>query len=215
MFSLRKSVNNFINDLLVSGNPSNIYSLGTVLYGRDNSPTGSQTLIERPYNNNLEAMRNYYLNDGGLGVLQHINGDGTRGGLGAQRARVMVNTSSRPYGAKDDRIQAVIFMTDGRNMKYLKGGGPNGWDEVDDPSQDALFANQCAQMKSEGVILYTIAFGKDVVCYPSIAAMLATCASGNTLAEKSKYAFVAITGDELEGAFKSIATSISEIRIVK
>lgn len=217
IYMLRNSVNNFIDTLLEGGtNPSPTYSLATVLYGRDDSPGKPATMIEQVYDNDLNSVRAFYLAESGTGYLVPISGDGTKGGTGALHAKARVDTTTRPYGPKDSRVQAVIFMTDGRNMRYRSTPHPvTGWNEEDDPTENALFSAQCSAMKGNGVQLYTIAFGEDVDCYSSIATMLYNCASGNTPAEKSKFYYKATTGHELDDAFQNIASSIKAIRIVK
>ncbi len=227
MHGLRQSVNNFIDDLIGDGPTlSENYSLGTVLYGRDTSPPiitstggvsgGPRVLVTKTYDNNLQAMKTFYLGtgSGNTGVLDSTNimGPGTLGGLGAQTVHGMVNSSNRPYGTKDGRIQSVIFMTDGRNMVYDPSSTTR---ESDSPAQNTLFSNQCMQMKNAGVLVYTIAYGGDIVCFPQISTLLRDCASGTTAAEKADYFFEATDGNELDAAFTKIGASIQNIRIVK
>lgn len=99
-----------------------------------------------------------------------------------------------PYN-EPDSTKVIILMTDGSfNSAYFNGQG----------SSDAQARSICNEMHSnEKIVIFGVAFqapqsGQDVLEY---------CAT------KTEYFFSASTAQELEDAYQSIATSVSDLRI--
>ncbi|MDJ0946630.1 MAG: pilus assembly protein [Kiloniellales bacterium] len=109
------------------------------------------------------------------------------------------NTLPLDYGeALMDK--AIIIMTDGANT-------PNC---ADDPlsvaATEAMFAQQCQAMKTQGVIIYTITFQLND---PDTNALFESCASG-----AERY-FKSPSGEQLELAFTTIANDLSTLRLTQ
>jgi hypothetical protein len=109
----------------------------------------------------------------------------------------------------------IVMMTDGENTHYqtdMTAYGrpadlPKGF-KIDDSMKDL-----CANIKAQGIILFTITFGGKT---SGAAATYKACASPETLQKMpgQKY-FHAPTGAELVSVFGRIAGQISELRLVK
>jgi Flp pilus assembly protein TadG len=127
----------------------------------------------------------------------------TAGHLGAAWAWYLISpawsaiwpSSGRPveYGT-NDTTKAVILMTDGIfNQRYESTNG----------SSEAQARAVCADMKSKGVAVYSVAFQA-----PSTAqALLQDCSSG------SSFYYSAENGEELRQAFTEIAKTLNNLRL--
>lgn len=99
-----------------------------------------------------------------------------------------------PYD-EPDATKVVIMMSDGEYNQTRPGSG--------NPSSPQQARAVCDEMKKKGIVLYTVAFsapkaGQDVLAY---------CATDPAFAYKPS------NGQELTEAYKSIARSISDLRI--
>jgi len=129
----------------------------------------------------------------------------TAGHLGAAWAWYLVSpewasiwpTESRPVAyAEDNTVKAIVLMTDGVfNTHYISANG----------NSTAQALNVCDEMKSKGVIVYSVAFQA-----PSLAeTLLRDCAtSGDTY-------FNASSGEELRTAFKAVAADLNNLRLTQ
>lgn len=93
-----------------------------------------------------------------------------------------------------DSAKAIIMMTDGDFLNWHNSGQGNSFDQA---------KKFCDNIKKEGVKIYTVAFdapkaGREFLTY---------CASG------TEFAFEADSAESLSDAYKSIAQSISDLRI--
>ena len=94
-----------------------------------------------------------------------------------------------------DSTKVAILMTDGEfNVDYMSGG-----------DSFAHAKKFCDGMKAEDIVIYTVAFkapekGEEILEY---------CATNSTLA------FKASNGQQLDDAYKKIASNISDLRIVR
>ncbi len=127
----------------------------------------------------------------------------TAGHLGAAWAWYLISpawnaiwpSSGRPveYGT-NNTTKAVILMTDGIF---------NQWYESTNGSSEAQARAVCADMKSKGVAVYSVAFQA-----PSTAqALLQDCSSG------SSFYYSAENGEELRQAFTEIAKTLNNLRL--
>lgn len=99
-----------------------------------------------------------------------------------------------PYD-EPDATKVVIMMSDGSYNQVRPGSG--------NPDSTTQAENVCDGMKDAGIVIYTVAFsaptdGQEVLAY---------CATNPAFAYKPS------TGQELTEAYKSIARSISDLRI--
>ena len=99
-----------------------------------------------------------------------------------------------PYD-EPDATKVVIMMSDGEYNQVRPGSG--------NPNSATQARAVCDEMKKKGIVLYTVAFsapkaGQDVLAY---------CATNPA------FAFKPSNGQELTEAYKSIARSISDLRI--
>ncbi len=130
---------------------------------------------------------------------------GTAGHLGAAWAWYLISPEwkdffpvlSRPtaYGAANT-VKAIILMTDGEfNTQYV---GANG-------SSSNQARGVCGEMKDKGVVVYSVAFQS-----PSAAeSLLRNCATSEN------HYFNARDGEELRGAFQSIAANLNNLRLTQ
>jgi Flp pilus assembly protein TadG len=91
--------------------------------------------------------------------------------------------------------KAVIIMTDGENT------GPSWGDLLNVQQANDQLLQECAAMKAEGIIVYTITFQAP----PPIRPLYQQCAS------KPEYAFESPTNQALENAFEAIGVSLAGI----
>lgn len=121
----------------------------------------------------------------------------TNSAEGLEKAKSLA-TNFRPNIAR-----AVVLMTDGANNT---------------PSQTASNARSlglCNQIKNNGTLLYTIAFGSNVVNSAVIADFLGSCASGAPPQNQGVFFFVAPDGAALAAAFAAITTNLRKVQIVE
>jgi Flp pilus assembly protein TadG len=100
-------------------------------------------------------------------------------------------------------VKSMVLMTDGDNTLSATYPTHNGSDSV---TADSKTAQLCANMKAEGISIYTVGFK---VHKPSSLAMLADCASNPNQA---------LTADDdaaLLAAFEQIGASLAQIRVAK
>ncbi len=127
----------------------------------------------------------------------------TAGHLGAAWAWYLVSpnwnsiwpAASEPVAySEPETTKAVLLMTDGVFNKYYVGSNGNSATQA---------REVCAEMKDEGVVVYSVAFQA-----PSdAAALLAECATSGD------HYFNAANGEELRLAFVSIASQLNKLRL--
>ena len=103
----------------------------------------------------------------------------------------------------DKALKAMVIMTDGMNTKspsYPRHDGSGG------AGADDLLKDQCTEIKSDGIEVYTIAFE---ISDTSIKDLLSDCASST-----ANY-FDATDAEELKDAFVAIAGSLTELALTK
>lgn len=188
MSLLRISVDRFITHLAAGQDPMQNYSVGTILYSG---------VIENTYNfsANTAGLQKYFSLH-----LQPRYRAGTIGGTAAQHVNTLLSRAVRP-------TRVAILMTDGQNTDPSR--------DFPSASEDALMRQQCDAMKKDGIVVYTISFGSEILYTPSIAALMKDCATGETEEQKALYAHKAVTGDELNGAFDNILKGIRQVRITR
>ncbi|MDJ0942145.1 MAG: pilus assembly protein TadG-related protein [Kiloniellales bacterium] len=97
-----------------------------------------------------------------------------------------------------DMEKAIIIMTDGANT-------PDCLQDVQTQEEtEQAFARICADMKANGIVIYTITFKLDD---PDTNTLFRECASG-----AERY-FKSPSGDQLEAAFTAIANDLSTLRL--
>jgi hypothetical protein len=117
-------------------------------------------------------------------------------------------------------LKIVVLMTDGAfNTPYCNGviaanagsgsGSTSDHINCNATNGDPYVQTQslCTAMKAKGIIVYTVGF--DIGDIQAAKDVLANCATGPA------YAFLPDTGAELKDSFKSIAQSISNLRLSK
>lgn len=109
------------------------------------------------------------------------------------------NTLPLDYGT-ELMDKAIIIMTDGANTPNCAG------DPQTKAQTEAMFAQQCQAMKTQGVIIYTITFQLND---PATNALFESCASG-----AARY-FKSPSGEQLELAFTTIANDLSTLRLTQ
>lgn len=129
--------------------------------------------------------------------------------------------SSQPgaYGA-DKLVKVLILMTDGAfNTPYCNGviaadAGSGSGSNSDHINCNATNGNPftqaatlCTAVKAKGILLYTVGF--DIGDSVEAQQVLANCATDPS------FAYLPATGAELKNSFKSIAQSISNLRLSK
>jgi hypothetical protein len=130
------------------------------------------------------------------------------------------NAENKPkaYDTKE-LAKVVVLMTDGEfNTAHCNGVQSKTYGYSSIPQSDRINCDPaktpfeqatqtCANMKAKKVIVYTVGFGLDKGSEGE--GFLAACATD------SSHAYLAASSSELKAAFKSIATSISRLRISK
>ena len=112
----------------------------------------------------------------------------TNSAVGIAAAQSMVS------GFNADAVKAVVLLTDGVNNE--------------DSSNGATIAI-CDNLKSQGVVVYTIALGPVATQFPEVAAFLTACAT-----DPGKF-FNAPDADSLKNVFDAILTSVKKLRITE
>lgn len=105
--------------------------------------------------------------------------------------------------ANQGAVKAIVLMTDGENTASPDGGAHYGDDEA---QADAYTLELCSEIKSKGVILYTIAFE---VSDAATETMLKSCATN------ADAYFDADGAGELMAAFGEIGNNLQELALVK
>lgn len=117
-----------------------------------------------------------------------------------------------------DLVKAIVMMTDGEfNTGYCNGviandsGYGNNSEQINCNAQNGGFYAQatalCNSIKADGIHLYTVGFG--ISAGSTEDTFLKACASGD------EYYYLASNGAQLTAAFKSIAKSISLLRLAR
>ena len=97
-------------------------------------------------------------------------------------------------------------MTDGEfNTSYLPGGGFNSTDVNQQNSSPDQAKRLCTNMKSENVIVYSVAFQAP----PAAETLLRDCATS------SSHYFPASSNAELFAAFRTISERLAALRLSK
>ncbi len=109
------------------------------------------------------------------------------------------SASNLPLSYEEPQMEkAIIIMTDGENT-------PDCLDDSQTQEEtENAFAATCADMKANGIVIYTITFKLDD---PDTNTLFRECASGDERAFKSP------SGAELEAAFTAIANDLSTLRL--
>ena len=130
----------------------------------------------------------------------------TNGGEGMERAENVMAT------ARPNVVRAVIYMTDGLNnvhgtTNYCPYGNTTcrGVHLDGSPLADAPALDACNRLKAKGVLIYGVSFSEDAID----ADVIRACATG------PDYFFYAPDEVTLKEAFRSILTSIKQIRITR
>jgi Flp pilus assembly protein TadG len=111
-------------------------------------------------------------------------------------------------GMQQARVQATAFRNDVVRVIILLTDGVNGC-----PNSDTI--SICNQFKNSGVVVYTIALGRDVQDNDGVRNFLASCASGTPEDNLNQYFFIAPNGQTLQSAFRAILTSVKSLRITE
>lgn len=185
---LRASVDQFITQLAQGQDPIQNYSVAAVLYSG---------VIESSYNfnANTSGLQKYF----SLQLKPHYRA-GTVGGTAAKQVNTMFSRATR-------QSRFAVLMTDGQNT--------DPFSDRPSPIEDVLMLQECETMKKNGIIVYTISFGSDILYTPSIATLMKNCATGDTPEQKANYALTAVTGNELNSAFDAILQGIRQVRITR
>jgi Flp pilus assembly protein TadG len=113
---------------------------------------------------------------------------------------------SRPRDDDEKVIKVVLLMTDGEfNTSYLPGGGFNSTDVNQRNSSGDQAKRLCGNMKSENVIVYSVAFQAP----PEAETLLRNCATS------SSHYFPASSNAELFAAFRTISERLAALRLSK
>lgn len=114
----------------------------------------------------------------------------TNNGIALQEAKNIMRSRLSRAGTQ----KVVIALTDGQNT--VTGA-------------DALMIQSCEEMKADGVILYSIAFGPVAANDPKIAKLMRTCSTDPNFTTSARSA------DDLTRIFEDIAKSIKTVRLSK
>lgn len=155
--------------------------------------------------------------------------------FGSTNSSVGLKAAQDRLASDSDRthVRAVVLLTDGSNTyadvpipakdpgpqldKYGCNGGGGGDPAYICPATAPISLGICSALKNDGVLVYTVAFGQDVigVSGPQIQSFLSSCASGAPGANLGSFYFLAPDAASLSDAFKIIATSIKKVKIVE
>jgi len=148
---------------------------------------------QQPLSGDFQTVRTF------LGRM--VSYAGTNSTSGLQAARTM------SAGFRDDAVKSVVLLTDGVNGAWnngVIGQYPIITEATINPQSLAI----CTQLKQAGVVVYTIAFGTDVISNAAARNFLRSCATS-----PANY-FSAPNAAQLNTAFAAILTSIQNMRIV-
>lgn len=123
------------------------------------------------------------------------SGGGTHSEDGLDHARSQLSQF------RSDAVRAVVLLTDG----------------VNSTPDDSLSLAICTDLKNRGIVVYTIALGKDVsegTYAPRVRDFLSHCASGVPATNEDQYFFIAPDAAKLQTAFESILSSVKSMRIL-
>ena len=156
-------------------------------------------------------------------MLSHWEGSGTVSSEGLMWGWRLLSpgapfTDGKPYGEAD---KVIVLMTDGMNMAAEQAGyatytdytaygflthwriNPATYQSMHQHFNDRLLA-ACTNAKAAGITIYTVTFGN---LSPEVRSLYEQCAS------KPPYAYSASTVTDLKDAFKSIAGSLTKVRL--
>lgn len=203
--ALRSVALTFVDTLLTQGEPGN--RIGLIAWGTD-------ILFQQP------------LSDDSAIVTQGIRRMAAYGATNPVAAMQSAVTMSSNFDAS--HVKAVVLLTDGiptfadaSNIRFQREG--NMTVRRDNQNCDSMhFCDPavnltrplCTQLKDDGVIVYTIAFGQDVLTGPDAGraqSFLRNCASIDG-AGNPRF-FSAPDGAALADAFKQITTQLGKLRI--
>jgi len=209
------------SDLYTDAAPSDTF------LGRDYAGTGSNIYCETaniitPLTDDKTLLKERIAESTGMKIA-----GSTAGHIGAAWGWYMVSpdwgylwpeAKNKPsaYGTKD-LAKVVVLMTDGEfNTAHCNGvvssnyGVSNNSDRGTCNATTAPFDQAesiCDNMRAQKVIVYTVGF--ELTVGGDAEAFMNYCATD------AQHAFLASNSDEMKAAFKSIATSISQLRISK
>lgn len=121
--------------------------------------------------------------------------DAMRAGGGTDSTAGMEAARDIAGGFNADAVKAVVLLTDGVNGNYASVN----------PATLAI----CDNLKSQGVVVYTIALGPVATQFPEVAAFLTACAS-----DPGKF-YNAPDATALQNVFDAILTSVKKLRITE
>ncbi len=151
-----------------------------------------------------------------------IGVNGTNSAAGMREARRLGNQFNR------DHVRAVVLLTDGKNtqagtMRYDPSSPSYVRDEFGCLGNamcvptNTQSLTECSGFKNDGVLVYTIAFGREFVNGSADAAtsqaFLRSCASTDEFGQPRF--FLAPDSATLQAAFETILTSVKKVRIVE
>lgn len=120
--------------------------------------------------------------------------------------RPILPDGKNPMSAQGrDLVRAIVLMTDGQNTASATPGA-NDHESADVVLANATTAALCANVKDDGIKVYTVAFQ---VVDPTIKAILDDCAS------PPADSYDAANSAQLAAAFKSIGDSLTRIHLSK
>ena len=102
--------------------------------------------------------------------------------------------------------KVLVLMTDGKNSVMVNSAGTNFTAVTDATAVNKLTSDLCANIKGDGIIIYTVKFA---VADAATDAMLRNCAS-----DPSFY-FTASNADQLSAAFDRIGQSLRPVRLLE
>jgi len=137
----------------------------------------------------------------------------TAGHLGTQWAWYLIsknwhnqwgNARRRPSATMDGVKKIAVLMSDGQYNNQWNKGSPHNDTNLGSDSQAGEI---CDNMKADGIIVYAVGF--ELSAGSSAYNRLEDCASTD------EHFFPAATGSELKAAFREIAFTIAELRLVE
>jgi hypothetical protein len=132
------------------------------------------------------------------GPIQSFLNSHVGANLGTCSSEGMRRAQAQAAGFRQNVVRAVVLLTDG----------------VNSPACNAPTLQICEQFKNDGVVVYTIALGRDVQNNANVRSFLSSCATGAPGTNEGQYFFIAPDGNTLQGVFQQILTSVKSMRIL-
>ncbi|MFZ4125614.1 MAG: vWA domain-containing protein [Rickettsiales bacterium] len=183
--ALRNSATSIATNLLPDGNTLNRIAL--VPYDSFVPPgDGADTLALTPDRAAVLAEVN---------LMEDVGGTNSGIAFGFAASQAGFVQSMRP-----EVIRTVVWLTDGVNNTQ---------------SSDNQTLQNCADFKSQGIVVFTIAFGSTVSTNAQVRSLMSSCATGAPGTNEGQYFFVAPDAATLTATFNSILTTVSNLRITE